>query len=355
MILDETYDIARIEERLGQLRAPRELFLRAIYAFHLLERLKAREIDFIFKGGTSLLMVMDEPKRFSTDVDIIVGKEITDRWPEFLAAITADSRFKTFEDDNDRSVAHPGIQHYALFFDDPDATKNVKEYPLVLDILHVNDLSGYRTQQKPLRHSWIVTDGQDAKVKVPTYEWMLGDKLSAFAPRTTGVDPMPRPLEDGKEKSRDTSHLQSAKHLHDCGELALLVQDLQAVDDSLRYHIEQQKVLREQEFTREEVLQDIISAAVDVILGSESEVITAIARGIRSIRDHLIYQGEKLRHQQRLAAITAAMAHRLLENEFTPLPAYDSTKIKTELAASIRSLRKSHREACFYLQDAVKA
>ena len=32
-------------------------------------------MPFIFKGGTSLLVMLDEPRRLSTDIDIIVGRD----------------------------------------------------------------------------------------------------------------------------------------------------------------------------------------------------------------------------------------------------------------------------------------
>jgi hypothetical protein len=42
-----------------------------IYALHLLERLKTNGRDFIFKGGTSLVLLSEEDSRFSIDIDII--------------------------------------------------------------------------------------------------------------------------------------------------------------------------------------------------------------------------------------------------------------------------------------------
>ncbi len=35
---------------------------KMIYALHLLERLKSNGLDFVFKGGTSLLLLLDEGK-----------------------------------------------------------------------------------------------------------------------------------------------------------------------------------------------------------------------------------------------------------------------------------------------------
>ncbi len=38
---------------------------KMIYALHLLERLKSNGLDFVFKGGTSMLLLLDEGNRLS--------------------------------------------------------------------------------------------------------------------------------------------------------------------------------------------------------------------------------------------------------------------------------------------------
>ena len=45
------------------------LIERTIFAFGLLEALARSELPFVFKGGSSLMLLLDKPRRFSTDVD----------------------------------------------------------------------------------------------------------------------------------------------------------------------------------------------------------------------------------------------------------------------------------------------
>lgn len=47
-----------------------------IYALFLLEQLKQTGLEFIFKGGTSLILLLERPARFSVDIDIIVNPRI---------------------------------------------------------------------------------------------------------------------------------------------------------------------------------------------------------------------------------------------------------------------------------------
>ncbi len=48
------------------------LLERAVYAFGLLEALAKVGMPFVFKGGTCLMLLMNRPRRLSTDIDIIV-------------------------------------------------------------------------------------------------------------------------------------------------------------------------------------------------------------------------------------------------------------------------------------------
>lgn len=48
------------------------LLERAVYAFGLLEALARVGTPFIFKGGTCLMLLMEQPRRLSTDIDIMV-------------------------------------------------------------------------------------------------------------------------------------------------------------------------------------------------------------------------------------------------------------------------------------------
>ena len=48
------------------------LLEKTVYAFGLLEAIAKVGMPFIFKGGTCLMLLLDKPRRLSTDIDIIV-------------------------------------------------------------------------------------------------------------------------------------------------------------------------------------------------------------------------------------------------------------------------------------------
>ncbi len=57
--------------------------------------------------------------------------------------------------------------------------------PLLLDVVE-DDFSTFETDGKPIAQSRF-TPSRETTVKIQTLDYLLGDKLAAFASRTTGV------------------------------------------------------------------------------------------------------------------------------------------------------------------------
>lgn len=73
MLKRENYTSEHIDALRKQTGADPSILERTVFAFGLLEALCRVKMPFIFKGGTSLLILLDEPRRLSTDIDIIVA------------------------------------------------------------------------------------------------------------------------------------------------------------------------------------------------------------------------------------------------------------------------------------------
>ena len=71
MIDTSIYTSDYIQNLTDEIRADRNLVERSLFAFGLLEALARAEMPFIFKGGTCLLLLLNDPKRLSTDIDIV--------------------------------------------------------------------------------------------------------------------------------------------------------------------------------------------------------------------------------------------------------------------------------------------
>lgn len=99
-----------VADRLGKI--DRALLEKAIRALFLTEQLKLRGLPFQFKGGTSLLLHLKTPRRFSIDVDIITTASNTEV-QRVINEIANTGTFSRWEQDL-RPVHQPNLLIEAL-------------------------------------------------------------------------------------------------------------------------------------------------------------------------------------------------------------------------------------------------
>lgn len=155
-----------------------ELAEKMILAFMLTESLKISGLVFIFKGGTSLSLITGTLSRFSIDVDIIVspGTVLT----TYFKYIIDQGVFTRFEEDV--RVSDIPVKHFKFFF----ISTSEREKHILIDVLFEDDPYPH-TVEKPIISPLLQVAGDPIKVTCPTLECLQGDKLTAFAPHTTGV------------------------------------------------------------------------------------------------------------------------------------------------------------------------
>ncbi len=184
MILPVSYTPEWIKEkRKTYPKSDPAIMEKVIYALSLVEQLALTGFNFTFKGGTSLLLILPEPKRFSIDVDIITT-ESRENVELVLKTICTNGIFSKFELDEKRSYK-PGIPkaHYLLTF---FSQLENKEKIILLDILF--EEHGYPAIIKaPIKNEWIQTNDDAITVQIPTADSISGDKLTAYAPNTIGI------------------------------------------------------------------------------------------------------------------------------------------------------------------------
>ena len=155
------------------------LIEKMIMALTLVEELRLSGLDFVFKGGTSLILLLGTPQRFSIDIDIIVTERVSP--DENFQTVIEKGTFHRYEE-NRRSGELPK-QHYKFFFNSVIVSK---ESHILLDILF-EETPYPRLQEVKLQSPLLVTEGKVTRITCPTVEGLLGDKLTAFAPHTTGI------------------------------------------------------------------------------------------------------------------------------------------------------------------------
>ncbi len=73
MLARENYSAEHITGLRTRTGVDPSILERTVFAFGLLEAIRSVGMPFIFKGGTSLMLMLENPRRLSTDIDIIVS------------------------------------------------------------------------------------------------------------------------------------------------------------------------------------------------------------------------------------------------------------------------------------------
>lgn len=243
---------------------------RNIYALGLLEALARVEMPFIFKGGTALTLILDEPKRLSTDIDIIVepGTDVNHYLDEA-------SKIFPFKDvDEDIRIGKNNIEkrHYTFTYDSPAFDT---ELYILLDILfEKNNYS--KTIQKPIDNALLNTEEPYLNVVMPTADCIMGDKLTAFAPHTTGIL-------FGIDKE-----LEIIKQMYDISCLFDVVTNFNDVRTSYLNTVRSEIDYRGGEITVEGALMDTIEAAACIAgRGNYGNDYPLLLKGIKSLPTHI--------------------------------------------------------------------
>ncbi|MFI3172022.1 MAG: nucleotidyl transferase AbiEii/AbiGii toxin family protein [Eubacteriales bacterium] len=157
------------------------LIERTIFAFGLLEAITKVEMPFIFKGGTCLMLLLEHPQRLSTDIDIIVepGTNVED----YIKKASEIFPFVEYEEQIRKGKNNIEKRHFKFTYNSP---VNKKEFHILLDVLY--EKNHYeRVIECEIKNELVLSEAENLRVRVPSIECILGDKLTAFAPHTTGI------------------------------------------------------------------------------------------------------------------------------------------------------------------------
>ncbi len=156
---------------------------KTIRAFSLLEALSRSGCPFIFKGGTSLMLHLGSAKRLSIDIDIICppGTHIEDYLQKYsqeygFGEVRLIERISRTKVPKQHAKFYYQVAYYGGSYEDK----------ILLDVLF-EDTHYQRIVRMPIEGPFIKTEGEPVMVNLPSHEDLLGDKLTAFAPNTTGI------------------------------------------------------------------------------------------------------------------------------------------------------------------------
>ncbi|MBL7047611.1 MAG: nucleotidyl transferase AbiEii/AbiGii toxin family protein [Candidatus Marinimicrobia bacterium] len=340
--------ILKQRESIG--KADPALLEKTIYSLELIAQLSLLELDFVFKGGTSLLLLDHEFRRLSIDADII-----TEASPETLNSIfdllVEQSPFIHW-DEQERGKSTVPKHHYRFFF---ESTINSREDYVLLDVLR-DKVPHPDIVPLEVTHPFIEVE-KPVNVTVPSLENIIADKLIAFAPETTGI-----PFDKGKS-------LQIVKQLFDLGELTLYDLNLNKILRAYEVITLQEISYKNDSITLDDILLDTLTTAhlvcqIDLRNAVEDERTAEIRLGLKQIAGYLA--DERLSHANaKVAASRIALLATIIRNRITDIEwkKLRYTRGKEETVADVtlpkpyhllNRLRKGLPESFYYWAKLIK-
>ena len=327
------------------------LIEKSIRAFSLLESLVLSGCPFVFKGGTALMLHMDSAKRLSIDIDIICppGTNIE----EFVQKYAQEYGFGDVRL-VERVTAHIIPKTHAKFFYQVTYVTNTETECILLDVLF-EDIHYHDIEQLPIQSRFLKLEGEPVMVKVPGKADMLGDKLTAFAPNTTGI-----PYFKGK---KDCS-MEIIKQLFDIASLFDVTNDLTVVTETFQKFASVELQYRNLDPENiAQVLDDIFQTSLCICLKGqiEPDTFTLLQTGTKRIQSFI--HSEKYNIDSAITnASKAAYLSVLITNGITTTVHFDTQNIEllrdaviTEpLNTKLNKLKKSNIEAFCYWYEIEK-
>ncbi len=298
-----------IESKAKKLSGDPVLVEKTIHAFALLGYLVQLEKNFIFKGGTGLLLHVPEIKRLSIDIDIVLGSDI-EEFIKKIETIPGNTPFIRIEENERGFRGLPNRRHFKFFY---NSSLSGKEEYVLLDTVLDDPAYIPFVEMKEIQADLFEIETQ-LHVKIPTIEGLLGDKLTAFAPHTIGV-----PF---KTKKGNSMTMQVIKQLYDVGELFDISTSFENIKTAFNATFDKENEYRNNTFTRKQVLQDTIDTCL-VLLQIRlkgfkgNEVSDYLEDGIRKIDSHLLNDKFAVDKKAKITASKVFCIANLLLNEKT--------------------------------------
>lgn len=317
---------------------------KVIRALLLLEGLIKQKLPFVFKGGTSLMLHFNATKRLSIDIDIVLPEAQTNL-EDILEQVVKEQGF--IRKELQHRSAHTKIkkEHYKFFYIPLHKTNKEEEYVL-LDILF--EATNYTNLiQLPIQSSFTPIKKEPLMVVVPSLEDLLGDKLTAFAPNTTGIPYF---------KKEDSMSMEIIKQLYDIGNLFDVVTEVKTIKKTFNHFAKTELDYRSlSKLNEQDVLDDIYQTSLCIASkgmdgkGNFEELQYGIHRITNFIFSENYHLEKAVTHASKAAYIATILKYNenTIEKYTTPALLKDWT-ITEPLNNKLNKLKKSNTEAFFY-------
>jgi hypothetical protein len=341
MIQDSCASIQWITEISSLKKADKVLVQKLIRALMLLEGLGKSDLEFVFKGGTALMLLFKSPKRLSIDIDIIVSGKVVNL-EMLLSEIAIKSGFTRAEEKN--RVPITGIQkaHYKFYF--PNSLKTDDEEYILLDILF-ESIHYCNLISSPIQSDFILHQGAIIDISTPDFNNIMGDKLTAFAPKTTGIPYFKNGQPMGQE---------IIKQLYDIGNIFEQIDDVGIIKTVFSafalVELEYRNMAGDLNIVMEDIIENCLTISLRQQVGNTNFEVLML--GLKQIRNFIFYETYHIEkaivHAARTAYLVALMQTGTAIDRYNYRIDMTRWQIQRPHNQNLNKLKKTNPEAFYY-------
>lgn len=350
MILKESRELEWIQQlRTRYPYTNPTLIEKAIRAFSLLEALAVSGCPFVFKGGTALMLHMNSAKRISIDVDIICepGTDVigylnkTAQDYGFGEVISGERVSRT-----NVPKTHAKCYYTVSYHTNPLLLAGEEEEKILLDVLF-DEVEYHEMVKKPIESPFLQSDGNPVYVNMPSMMDILGDKMTAFAPNTTGIPYF---------KDEKRCSMEIIKQLFDVASIFDQTTDLEVARKTFSSIVPVELAYRDKQTLNErDVLNDILNVSRIICTWGYDDAFQygELSDGVGRVRDFI--HSERYNYDSAvvnaskaayLAALTLAGKDEVLH--FDPQVNLTGVTLSNAVDPKLKRLKKYRPEAFFY-------
>lgn len=345
MIIEQIKSKEFLEKSIKKLKkenpsADIQLLEKTMGALFLVESLVNTRLDFIFKGGTSLVLLLNQIKRFSVDVDIIT-EESERKIKTIINEIIESQDLFTRVEENIREnevSKRMELSHYKFFFN--SVTDDSEKY-ILLDVAFENNVYP-RIIEKKIENSNLNIES-NLYVKIPSIESILGDKLTVLATKTTGIS-----YDSEKE-------LELIKQLYDVDKLFNEAENVDEIRESFINIANREIRYRKlREITYEDVLDDIEDFTKDIIYRENKSNLEKINTGMRKFVNFMLERKFLMDKEVLTCASKVAYLINMIRDGKSTLLKYENERsinveIPKQYKKRLKVIERTNPEAYYYI------
>jgi hypothetical protein len=259
---------------------------QAVHCLELVAELAQEGLKFQFKGGNSLLLILDKPRRFSIDVDIATDEPRENIEKCLDTLVKEQGVFLKWTKRQHKTKPWLPLASYYCHYN----SHYVKADDTFIMLDAQLTRSPYATHFVPVQCGGLYAS--KIKAEIPFASSIIGDKLLTLGPNTLGI-----PVGKGKESQR-------LKHVYDVALLLGTDPKLHEIRASFKACVAHENKLQEKSITMERLISDTLAFCSSVkeysdvpeIHKNMSAILVENVKGLAPFAGHLFSNDYEWKH-----------------------------------------------------------